>query len=256
MRSQQTQFFALAVLILFSTSGLTFAQESYTVQEVQENLKSQYAALEDYKVRAKLNVDMPNFRMPGKNIDLAYKRPDLVRIDAEGFAAVPRMGVTLMPEQIFKRLTSLSILDSPAAGDSVIIQGTMKPDTTNIQDQSRQSPMQNGTFQMRLTVDTNRWVISEIKTLRDTTVISSADIFYEEYEQGVRLPQKVVIEFHVPNNMREGEQPADMPEGMGEHSPMTDFENLETIQGQITIDFGRYRINTGLSDEFFQEQSR
>jgi len=37
---------------------------------------------------------------------------------------------------------------------------------------------------------------------------------------------------------------------------MTDFENLGTIQGQITIDFGRYRINTGLSDEFFQEQSR
>lgn len=254
MRFHQTQFIGLAIFVLLSIAGLSFASESYTIQQVQDKLNSQYEALTDYKVRAKLNVDMPNFRMPGKNIDLAYKRPDLVRIDADGFAAVPRMGVTLMPEQIFKRLTSLSILDNSAVGDRLIIRGTVKPDTTNIQDQSRQSPMQNGTFQMRLTVDTNRWVLSEIKTLRDTTVISSADIFYEEYEQGVLLPQKVVIEFHVPGNMREGEQSADMPEGMGENSPMNDFENLETIQGQITIDFGRYRLNTGLSDEFFQDQ--
>ena len=253
MRSQQAQFFALAVCIFFSVTGVSFAQETYTVQQVQNRLKSQYSALEDYKVRAKLNVDMPNFRMPGKNIDLAFKRPDQVRIDAEGFAAVPRMGVTLMPEQIFDGLENLTIMENSAAGGSLVIQGTMKPDTS---ERPGQSPMQNGTLQMRLTIDTNRWVISGINTLQDTSVISSADIFYEEYEQKVLLPQKVVIKFHVPENMRDRGQAADMPESMGEHSPMTDFENLGTIQGQITIDFGRYRINTGLSDEFFQEQSR
>ncbi|MBD3274825.1 MAG: hypothetical protein GF372_05910 [Candidatus Marinimicrobia bacterium] len=115
--------------------------------------------------------------------------------------------------------------------------------------------MQNTDFQMRLTVDTKRWVISEIKTVQDTSVISSADVFYEEYEQEILLPQKVVIEFHVPNSMRERDQAADTEESMNENSPMDDIENLETIQGRITIDFGRYRVNTGLSDDFFQEQS-
>jgi outer membrane lipoprotein-sorting protein len=164
------------------------------------------------------------------------------------------MGVTLMPEQIFSRLTNLTVPENQAAGDSLIIQGTIKPDTADTVEQSSQNPMQNADFQMRLTVDTKRWVISEIKTVRDTSVISSADILYEEYEQGILLPQKVVIHFHVPNSMREREQTGDTPGAMNENSPVDDIENLETIQGRITIDFGRYRVNTGLSDDFFQEQ--
>lgn len=107
---------------------------------------------------------------------------------------------------------------------------------------------------MRLIIDTERWVISEIETIRDSSVISSATIAYEEYELGLLLPDEVIIEIHLPESMSEQDEQTGIPDGMAEDSPMSELENMDTIQGTITIDFGRYCINTGLSDDFFDEE--
>ena len=244
-------FLVLAVCLL----PKDYVSAQYSVRQVQDSLTAQYGDLEDYMVRATLSVQLPNFRMPRKIVDIAFKRPDLVKVEADGFAAIPKMGVNVLPNQIFDMLQDMALVgeDGFREAGSVIIEGRLEPDTTTgLENPGRtQEPMEN--LRARLWINTDRWVIDSMATLTDTTVISSVRIAYETYEQNIPLPQQTVVRFRMPANRQfggSGQGGQDPDRGPG--SPMTQLRKLENIEGTVIIEFGRYRVNTGINKKFFE----
>ena len=64
----------LLILLMFFTLGAALAKEpdpGYILNKVQGN----YDNIEDYSATVKIDVDIPNFRIPHKKAKIYYKKP-------------------------------------------------------------------------------------------------------------------------------------------------------------------------------------
>jgi len=69
------------------------------VAALSDSLIQQFQRVQDYTVSVKISVKMPRFRMPKKKIKLTFKQPNKVKVEARGFAVVPKTGLALSPKE-------------------------------------------------------------------------------------------------------------------------------------------------------------
>ena len=99
----------LFLILFFST-----VWGQITVEAIIDSVHSRFNLIQDYSVQIKLTVDMDKFRMPRKRINVYFKQPDKLKIESDGFAIVPRQGVSV--PVILDSLKALTLI-----GDEVII---------------------------------------------------------------------------------------------------------------------------------------
>ena len=100
-------------LSLFLILSVSTVWGQITVAAIIDSVHSRFNRIQDYSVQIKLTVDMEKFRMPRKRIDVYFKQPDKLKIESDGFAIVPRQGVSVLV--ILDSLQALKLV-----GDDVI----------------------------------------------------------------------------------------------------------------------------------------
>ncbi|MFQ6674380.1 MAG: outer membrane lipoprotein carrier protein LolA [Fidelibacterota bacterium] len=230
-------------------------KESMTVDAVLDSLVEQFSRVDDYTARVKISVHMPRFRMPRKTVKLYFKRPDKVKVEADGFAVVPRSGLGMSPERIFRNLYNVQIVghDIQEGRPHWVLGGIVHPDSLKFSTWSEGQQMASEVT-MRLWVDSEGWVITRTETYLDTTNVMSVRTSYGSFDNRILLPTLTELTFRLSGKFLAS---------VGDHEPLggpfgEDHEGEKPlrgkdIRGRVRLEFSRYRINKGLKDRLFEE---
>ncbi len=245
-----------AVLIITLYAGALYA-ESPTAQAIQDSLISQFGKIEDYSVKVKVSIKMTGLRMSRKNIKLFYKAPDKVKVEADGFAIIPKIGLGGSPAQFLDMFGTIEVTGQEELDDKAhwVLTGSVIPDSLHL-------PFGQGDklpeISMTIWVDAERWVISRVVTELDNQKVFTMENVYLEIE-GVYLPDRTVIQMGF-----KGLEKWSIEDPMG--GPLTDRKSFDKVAeeagidphekefaGSIVMEFGKYKVNQGLKDKIFKK---
>lgn len=251
------QWVRRAVLIITLYVGALMYAENPAVQAIQDSLIAQFGKIEDYSVKVIISVKMTGLRMPRKKIKLFYKAPDKVKVEADGFAIVPKMGLGGSPAQFLDMLGTIEVTGQEELDGQAhwVLTGSVIPDSLHL-------PFGQGDklpeIYMTIWVNAERWVISRVVTELDNQKVFTMDNLYQAVE-GIYLPSRTVIQMGF-----KGLERWSMRDPMG--GPLADRKSLEQVAdevgvdphekefaGSVVMEFGKYKVNQGLKDKIFEK---
>ena len=239
----------LVLGLLLMTSGLWAGESPVSVQVVRDSLETTFSRVQDYTAEIVVSVKLPKFRMPRKRVDVYYKYPDKIRIQAEGFAIVPKGGIMLSPIQIFKNTQDLSVLQDSTNGQTVLLSGILNPDSSGLFT-GRLDPEDKTPVQIQIWVDTGKWIVQKVHTFRDTTIDVTIQTEYTHYKDLYWLPNSTDVTMMLGKSFM-GRVHADGPRNIeGEDLPKPDTD----IKGSVRLEFSHYKVNKGLDDRIFEKK--
>ena len=224
-------------------------EETLTVEAVLDSLIQRFNKVEDYTVRVKVSVKMPRFRMPNKTVKLFFKQPDKIKIEANGFAVVPKTGLTTSPERIFNNMFDLFVSGLEEDNDRTywIIEGIVKADSLKLPLLVDNRDQENDIIS-RFWIDAEDWVITKTETYLDTMKVFSVRTSYEEVETDMVLPLLTELRFNIVGEFFESME-NHVPQDPDAGSPLKEVD----VRGLVRLEFSRYKINRGLKDKIFED---
>lgn len=248
-------------LFFFSTFFVTTILYSDTpsVETIKENVISQFARIEDYKVDIRISVNMTGFRMPRKKIRMYFKKPDMVKVETRGFAVLPKMGSDGNPNEFLDMLSHVTdIQNMTKEGHPFIkISGEVNKDSLGIPVEIRHDKIPE--ISMDVFVDAENWVITEVGVYLDSESVFTFATKYMDVND-ILVPKESVFRIGIKGISRWSTQnPFDFG---GPGSDRKDFESIaknagfdaerDEFVGELKMLFSKYKINQGLDDELFE----
>ena len=227
----------ISVLIL---TAVICSQEK-NPEAMLDKVKLEFEKVEDYQVDVKIKVDVDFLKMPDREATIYYKRPDKFHIDSENFAMVPKSGLNFSPlgflnykytafyerEDTVNGILTSVIKVIPLEGDADVILSSFW-------------------------VDTKRNLILKVEASRKPQGTYIIDLKYLKTSEGFWLPSALVFSFTVDRSLisKRFNEPGDSES----KEKAKDSEKTET--GNVYLNYSNYRINIGLTDEFFESKNK
>lgn len=214
------------------------AGDSAQVAEILQNLRERFSRIEDYRVDLKVSLEMPGLRMPRKKMTLTFKQPDKIRLEARGFAMVPRRGLALSPDSLFQKLRDLTMTgDTLLDGHSCYILRGLEEVPAN------------QTFLAEMIVDRELWLVRCITTYLEDHEVFRLRTEYVEVAPGIHMPAETNLRFQLDERFIRGRSRDTRSSDPDIQEPV--FDDLEGLTGEASIIFSNYRVNHGIPDEVF-----
>lgn len=233
MKSKIKYFTTLLIVFIFITADL-FAQQT-DPKIILENVKKQFNSINDYTVDATISVDVDFLRVPETHAKIYFKQPDKVRMKSEGFALIPKQGLSFSPATLLNEDFSAIYVKSDSLDHlSVeVIKVIPLDDSLNI-------------ILMTLWVDTTHNVICKIEstTKNAGTILMELKYDYMKYEI---LPVEVIFSFNLSNF----KLPASLTGEFDRPAEENAESEMDQITGNVSIKYENYLINKGIPDSVF-----
>ena len=215
------------IFILFSS--FLFAQDS---NYYLEKLNDQVSGIEDMEADIWVRSRMPGLTVPDRSGRLFFKRPDKVHIEGSGFMMIPKEALMLdMSAFVEDSTTSIEIINPGSGEKGKDIQAVV----TKI--------IENRILKSDVYIDTTRWVIHSMKVDEGSNFQATIEFSYKRINDKVRLPNEVTMTIISERSMnRRVKHPR------SRRKPADNADN----KGYITLKFSNHKINSGLSDNLFE----
>ena len=243
MRIRQNQVLKLFVFIIalaalikttISASELTQPNPQVIIEKIQTRLEQ----IDDYRVTARVNVDIPNLRMPDKKLTIFYKSPDKLSVKTAGFAIVPKIG--FLP----------SVKDLIAEDVDVIIKNILREDGATLYVLGitpKELPVETTAS---IWVSVQRWTVEKV-LFRVENAGESVINFYYLQVNSFWLPESTVVYLNMERGIPHMNRPTiENPVGTIDHHNQ---KRSGPVRGKVLITFEDYQINQGLDDSLFEE---
>ncbi|MEW6702007.1 MAG: hypothetical protein AB1298_04745, partial [Bacteroidota bacterium] len=79
--------------------GSTFFAQTKEAEKILDAVKKKFDAIRDYEVDVSIKLDFEFVKMPDTKAKIYFKQPDKVKIDAKGFAMLPKQSLNFSPKQ-------------------------------------------------------------------------------------------------------------------------------------------------------------
>ncbi len=228
------------LLFLFLFFGPAAAADLPDSETVLKRMRMNYNAIDDLEVEIKVEVEMPGLRMPRKKIRYFYKAPDKTKIEADGFAVLPKDNILPMMNTLNNDSLKLEVLGS---------------DTVNGHDTwvvTLADSMINRDIILKSWVDQKHGMVLQSTAVWDTTEVMVMTFEYRFVDDVAFVPVSTRIQMHMPPQMRDlqilGRDPLDAKKYRESLKDMDDW-----VEGEVIMEFSKYRLNQGLPDSFFPE---
>jgi len=208
------------------------AQDQREGLHILQALERKYAGLQDYTVDIQVHFDIETFRAPDLQARLYYKVPDLLRIESKRVVFFPRDGGYFNPAQFKPEDYTVLFLGYVTYDNRKAAQLRLIP-----------KKIKGATQDMVLTIDTARLLLQEMLLTQQGGKEVKAVFTYGTFS-GFALPTFVRLILNLP-----AAEPG-MAQGFG---AIPDGEEEKRVQGEITIAYADYKVNTGLRDELFKK---
>jgi len=194
-----------------------------------DSIEKKYAGLKDYTATVSVHFDIETFKAPDMQARLYYKAPDKMKVESKRVFFFPRDGGYLNPSQFKKEGFEVRFLERSAdGGKAVTLKLTPQKAKRNI-------------HEFVLTIDTDRNLIREMEVTQFDGREIKAVIDYGKFD-GFELPVHIRLKLDIPTFETEGPKEFDQL-----------IQKPKRVTGTIEITYSNYKVNSGLSDEFFKE---
>jgi hypothetical protein len=190
-----------------------------------------FSQVKDYAVDVKVHLDIEALKAPDMEGRLYYKAPDEVKIESKKVFFFPREAGHFNPSAFKPENFEINLLEHLRDEGREAVRLKLTP-------KKARWPRQG----FILTIDTERNLIMEIDTSPFGGREIKASIEYGRFDH-FDLPTRIRLQLDIPSTEMEGMRFFDRS-GQG----------AKRITGRIEIVYSNYKINTGLSDELFQEK--
>jgi hypothetical protein len=224
---------ALALrLVLPLTPMLSFAQPSG--DQILKNIEANYAGIQDYTVALDVTVDLERLKVPKMKATMYFKQPDKIHFVSEGFALLPKEGLGFTPGRLSTRF---EVANVEAQEAQYYLTTTLKNDKAKLR-------------KAFFTINASNWTVASITTplptSRDDGRQMNATFTYHRVD-GHWLPATLNVTFSSDTADTEPTDPfAQMPGALR--------STQIPRKGSIAVRYSDYKINTGLSDEVFEQK--
>jgi len=229
--------------IVFSVIILTAAiySQAKNPETILEKVKHEFDKVEDYQVDVKIKVDVDFLKMPDREATIYYKRPDKFHIDSENFAMLPKSGLNFSPFGFLNyKYTAFYVKEDTVNG---ILTSVIKV-----------IPLEGSAEVILSTfwIDTKRNIIMKVESSRKPQGTFVIDLKYLKTSEGFWLPSSLVFSFTIDRSL--------IPKRFNDtgdsrsKEKTKDSEKPET--GKVYLNYFNYKVNTGLTDEFFESKSK
>jgi len=210
-------------------------------------MRSNYENIEDYQVTINVSVSVPGLRMPRKEIQYYFKAPDKSKIDASGFAMVPREGVTPFFQFINDDSIRVKVI-----GDTLLVDYQVFIVELELPEIDEEGGHLDNT-ELKLWVDQKNGLIHR-GILRSGNIDFITAMFrYQRIDGLAWLPSETIVELQFPPEFRNiqmfGKDPVDAKKY---RDSLQDIDNL--VNGNVELEFSDYKLNRGLPDKLFEDE--
>ena len=222
--------------------------EEYIILKTNEKFNK----INDYEVDMTIRVKIPAFRMPKKRYKVYYKNPNKVKVKAKGFGILPKTGLFTSPNDNFDNLTNIKITDYKDEENinDVIIKGDLIVDSLKVEMPNEYTRL---TFNpiVEVKIDTLNWVIKNVTTKLDTLKLFQINNYYNTFEENYYMPEKSIVKYFVKDKNLFNWINKDAGSIIGNAEAALANKNNSIVEGKITIEYKKYKINKGLKDKLF-----
>ena len=210
--------------------------------QVFADLIRPYRGLNDYTVKIRAKVDMPDIRVGEFSATIYFKKPDKFHVETRRFAPIPRNNGVFNPFQFDPEKNRIEFLRTEN------LEGA-PADLYRVEPLDPKSPIRY--YQVWVGRNLKRILQVESLSLRGTRAMVKVTHQVVEQSDGKwLLPAQVHVHLSFPEGVK-------APEGLTtQDNPMTGgMRRLEEMSGEGDIDivYSDWRVNTGLDDSLFKE---
>jgi len=216
--------YLLSVLILLAPGFLQAQEEGI---RILDDLQKKYSGLKDYTVDVNVHFDVEGFKAPDMQAKLYCKPPDKMKIESKKIFFLPKEGGTFNPFMFNSEDFEVKFLER--LPHEVKLKLTPK----------KRKP--NGPQDFILTIDTDRTVIREMSTSTVEGKEVKAKVEYgrlSDFDLPIRIELRLDFSFNESIEVKDfGQSP----------------QPAKRVTGRVDITYSNYKVNTGLSDQIFNE---
>jgi len=224
------RIFALMLFLMLLGPTISQAQDQREGLRILEALERKYADLKDYTVDIQVHFAIETFKAPDLQAKLYYKVPDLLRIESKRVVFFPRDGGYFNPAQFKQEDYTVLFLGYVTYDNRKAAQLRLIP-----------KKIKGATQDMVLTIDTAKILLQEMLLTQQGGKEVKAVFTYGTFS-GFALPTFVRLILNLP-----AAEPG-VAQGFGAIPNGTEEKR---VQGEITIAYADYKVNTGLGDSIF-----
>ena len=222
--------------------------EDYVISKTNEK----FNLIKDYEVDMSIRVKIPAFRMPKKGYKVYYKNPNKVKVKAKGFGILPKTGLFTSPNDNFDNLTNIKMTDYKDKENinDIIIKGDLIVDSLKVDMPNEYTRL---TFDpiVEVKIDTLNWVIKNVTTKLDTLKMFQIDNYYKIFDDKYYMPEKSTVKYFVKDKKLFNWINKDAGSIIGNAEAAMMNKNNSIVEGTITVEYKKYKINRGLKDKIF-----
>jgi len=219
--------------------GYSSQGREITADDILRHLQSAFAEVEDYTVRLHAEIDMEQVRVPPMDVTVYFKQPDKIHLQSKGFAMLPREGIFMNPNRFSKENFYMSLLGKETLKNVETYKIELVPRKEEIK-----------VRKLTIWVDPERWIFLKVHTISWRGQSAQVDFEYTQFQDNYWLPVRATATI----NLKEFKGFSHFFHKM----PGRERENAAgsgAKTGRITIQFSDYKINVGLSDSIFEQES-
>ena len=231
----RNSWFLFFLLILILNQGFG-ADQNNKINPALNKTRKRYDRINNLQCRARLALNMTNFRMPDKQITIYYKKPDKVKVKTEGVSLLPNFKFFPL---IFIKPDSLNFTRSQS--DKADTNGFKKFNT-------KYSPFSTN---LSVWVDTTEYIVSKITTGKQKENEIEVNIYYKNIGEYI-LPDSIFYNFRLNKRVPEFSPPS-IKRPFGETRLFKDFLE-ERIEGNIQLKLTDYEFNSLQMDTVFSRK--
>jgi outer membrane lipoprotein-sorting protein len=213
------------LIIILSFYFVSFAQTK-DANEIICIVKNKLEKVDDYQVEVNINVDMEFLRIPSVSARIFFKKPDLMKIESEDFAIIPKEAISFSPTKFLNNNYQAIYIKSDSLNDYAveIIKIIPRQDSLDIVLSS-------------LWIDKNDYLIRKIETTTKNRGTFIANLNFNEMAE-FGLPSKVVFTFNI-----SGSQILDLPSREIKGNSKSTVKQNKNISKIINIEYSNYLVN-------------
>ncbi len=209
--------------------------------QVFSDLIRPYRGLNDYTVKIRAKVDMPNIRVPDFTATIYFKKPDRFHVETRRFAPIPRNSGVFNPFQFDPQKNRIQFLRIET------LEGA-PTDLYRVEPLDPKSPIRY--YQVWVGRNPKGILQVESVSLRGTQgIVKVKHQLVRQSDGEWLLPAKVHVHLTFPEGVQSSESQTTS------HSPITGgMRQLDEMSGEgdVTITYSEWRVNSGLDESLFK----
>ncbi len=212
----------------------TLVAQEHNPNELLKVIQTEYNKIKDYSVDIEIDIDVNFVDAPQSKAKLYFKQPDKVKIESEGFAIIPKQGLTFSPSELLSESYSAILIKSEVL-DSFFV------------DVIKVIPLTDSSDIILSTIWADP-LYKVIRKIESVTKNMGTITIYLDYKHSINkvLPSEAKFFFNVAKTGHAA---------MFNNSKTTDSnKEKKNLSGTVLIKYSNYLINQNLSDSFFEEE--